>query len=483
MNGDLNRDFDQVQGTFAQRRQLERMVSTRTSNSYWRQIRNLSSRDPSIIIGTMLVLNLLRIISSLILTRLLAPADFGIVGLVTVAHYTINMLLDFGTDSFLVRHRDITDRAKLDAIWTVRFVRLVFVATVTALAAGIFSRILGNDSLTIVLAVSALGFLASAPGSLSYSLAVRDKKLVLTSSIDIAIAVFNLILTVAMSYWLRSYWALIISSIIGTSVRSALSYLLFSNPVYRFAYDSKIFEEMWHFSRYVIGSSVITLLLNQIDKFVLGRFLTIDEFGVYILAASLAYVPRMFCESYGSRVLFPTYAQAYRDNPNSIREVFHAKLRRIGPLYCFMVGGLIGFAPIVISVMYQDRYANAAYYLALLSIPSLFALSSLAATEALVAVGEVRAIYHANIIRLCWLLPALGVAVGLENTAAILAVLALSELPATIFSWAKLRSKGILSLRRELPTFLFGFFGIMLGWVLCRILSIFFPIVPTGLLR
>jgi O-antigen/teichoic acid export membrane protein len=148
-----------------------------------------------------------------------------------------------------------------------------------------------------------------------------------------------------------------------------------------------------------------------------------------------------------------------------------------------MVGGLIGFAPIVIGVMYQDRYANAAYYLALLSIPSFFALSSLAATEALVAVGEVRAIYHANIVRLCWLLPALGVAIGLGNVAAILVVLALSELPATIFSWAKLRSKGILEVRRELPAFLFGFFGIVLGWALYRFLGIFFPIVPTGLLR
>jgi lipopolysaccharide exporter len=460
------------------------MVSARKSiNSLWTEIRNLAGRDPSIIIGTMLVLNLLRIVSSLVLTRLLAPADFGIVGLVTVAHYTINMLLDFGTDSFLVRHREIKDRAKLDAIWTVRFLRLIFVAIVTALASGIFSGLLGNDSLTIVLAVSALGFLASAPGSLSYSLAVRDKKLVLTSSIDIAVAVFNLVLTVAMSYWLRNYWALIISSIIGTSVRSVISYLLFPNPVYRFAYDPEIIEEMWHFSRYVIGSSAITLMLSQIDKFILGRFLTIGEFGVYMLAASLAYVPRMFCETYGSRVLFPTYAQAYRDDPSSIKEVFHAKLRRIGPLYCFMVGGLIGFAPIVISVMYQDRYANAAYYLALLSIPSFFALSGLAAVEALVAVGEVRAIYHANIVRVGWLIPTLGVAVSLGSTAAILAVLALSELPATVFSWAKLRSKGILSLRRELPAFVFGAFGIILGWALYRLLSLFYPIAPIGLLR
>ncbi len=239
---------------------------------------------------------------------------------------------------------------------------------------------------------------------------------------------------------------------------------------------------MWKFSRYIIGSSVITLILSQIDKFVLGHFLTLGEFGIYMLASSLAFVPKMFSDAYGSRVLFPTYAQAYRDDPSSIRQLFHAKLRIVGPLYCFAVGNLISFAPVVIAVMYQDRYADAAYYLALLSIPSFFALSSIAATEALIAVGEVRATFHANLVRLGWLIPFSSVAVYLGRPAAILGVLALSELPATVYTWWRLRRKGILSLRRELPTFLIGALGVVTGWLLYRALGFVFHIVPVGLL-
>jgi O-antigen/teichoic acid export membrane protein len=191
----------------------------------------------------------------------------------------------------------------------------------------------------------------------------------------------------------------------------------------------------------------------------------------------------MFSETYGSRVLFPTYAQAYRDDPDCIKRIFHEKLRRIGPLYCFAVGGLIGFAPVLIAVMYQDRYANAAYYLALLSIPSFFSLSSLAATEALIAVGEVRATYQANLVRLGWLLPALGVAIYLDSAKTILIVLALGELPPTIYTWWKLRKQGILRLRSELPTFLVGALGVSTGWILYKLAELFFPIVPVGLLR
>jgi O-antigen/teichoic acid export membrane protein len=223
--------------------------------------------------------------------------------------------------------------------------------------------------------------------------------------------------------------------------------------------------------------------VSQIDKVVLGHFLTIDQFGIYILAVNLAFVPQMFCGMYGQRVLFPTYAQAYRDDPNSMRRVFHENLRRVGPLYCFVVGGLIGFAPVVIAVMYQDRYAQAAYYLALLSIPSFFALSSVAATEALVSVGEVRATYHANLVRLGWLFPATGLAAYSGRADAILVAIAFSELPATIYTWWKLRKEGVLSLRRELPTFLVGALGIVIGWGAYKIVGLFFHITPVGLLR
>jgi lipopolysaccharide exporter len=448
----------------------------------WRtHILGLATRDLSVVVSTMFILNVLRLASSLILTRLLAPADFGIAGMVTVAHYTIMMLLDLGTDAFLIRHQEVLTRHQLDVIWTIRFVRLVIVAMLTALAAGIISRILGNPSLTIVLAVSALGILASAPLSLSAALAVRNKQLILTSSIDVGMAIFNLFLTIGLALWIKNYWALIISSILGTAAHSALSYLIFPSPVYRLAFDPKLASELWKFSRYVAGSSVITLVLSQVDKFILGHFLTLGQFGIYMLAANVAFIPRMFCGTYGSRVLFPTYAQAYRTDPSSMTWIFHAKLKFLGPLYCFAVGGLIGFAPVVIFVMYPHQYGDAAFYLAFLSIPPFFALSTTAATEALIVVGDVQATYHANLVRVAWLIPMLSAAAGLGNTNAVLLVLALSELPATVYTWWKLRKKGILSLRLELPAFLAGGLGLIVGWLLYKFAELFISNIPEGL--
>src|SRR5437868_5021331 len=78
--------------------------------SGWKKISSLMRRDPSVVIGSMLALSLLRLVSSLILTRLLAPSDFGIIGIITTVQFTLIMLFDVGFDALVIQHRDIEDR-------------------------------------------------------------------------------------------------------------------------------------------------------------------------------------------------------------------------------------------------------------------------------------------------------------------------------------------------------------------------------------
>jgi O-antigen/teichoic acid export membrane protein len=445
------------------------------------RIRNLIRKDPSIVIMSMAALNVLRLISSLILTRLLAPSDFGIVGIVGTIQYTLIMLFDIGFDALVIQHPDVEDRRFFNVVWTVRFAQSIMLALIMAISANAVALFFGNQSLSNVLVVSALGFAANAPQSLSLIFAIRNKQIVLLSVLDVCLAFAGLIITIGVAFLLRNFWALVVSGIFVGLFRSLISYLLFSSPFYRFSLDKEILARIWHFSRFILGSSLITLVIGQIDKFVLGRSMTIEEFGIYMIASGLAYVPQAFCDTYGSRVLFPTYSQAFRNDPNSVRDIFHAKLKRLGPFYCFAVGGLIGFAPVLIALMYQDRYADVAYFLAVLSIPSFFALSSKAANEALVAIGHVRTTYYANLIRLGWLVPAISLAVYLERTDAILAAIAARELPATIYVWWMLRKQGVLSLRLELSTVLVGACGIAVGWGSYKIIGIFLHIVPAGL--
>lgn len=94
------------------------------------QLSALLRRDPSVVILSMLALNLLRLISSLILTRLMAPADFGVAGIITLTQYVLIMLFDVGFDALVIRHQDIQDQRFFDVVWTIRFAQSIFLAIV-----------------------------------------------------------------------------------------------------------------------------------------------------------------------------------------------------------------------------------------------------------------------------------------------------------------------------------------------------------------
>ncbi len=118
-------------------------------------------------------------------------------------------------------------------------------------------------------------------------------------------------------------------------------------------------------------------------------------------------------------------------------------------LYALATGGIIGSAPLVIGVLYDPRYAQAALYLQILCISSLLALPSNAANESLTATGRVRATLEASIAKLAWLASA-GTAgslvwgqFGLE-----LAV-GLMEGSALAIKWLRMHQAHLLDLREE----------------------------------
>jgi len=66
--------------------------------------------------------NLVRIISTMILTRLLAPEVFGVVGVILSILYTLQMLTDFGLQAYVVRHPQADDQRFLDSVYTIHAV-------------------------------------------------------------------------------------------------------------------------------------------------------------------------------------------------------------------------------------------------------------------------------------------------------------------------------------------------------------------------
>ena len=173
--------------------------------------------------------NVLRIFSSMTLTRLLDSTAYGVVGVITSVAYMLTMLSDVGIYDFLVRHHEGDERNFLDQVWTIRLIRGVLLAVVMVLIAKPATIFLDKPELAPVVAVWGLNFILDGLSSLAFATAVRQQKLWRLSNLDLSANVVTLVVSIIFAAVTHSYWAMIAGMLAGGALKLFLSYLLFPN--------------------------------------------------------------------------------------------------------------------------------------------------------------------------------------------------------------------------------------------------------------
>ncbi|WP_395334434.1 oligosaccharide flippase family protein [Novosphingobium sp. BL-8H] len=414
------------------------------------RIKALALRDTNVVVVAVILNNLLRAVSGMILTRLLVPEVFGISGIIGSIQFTVTLATDLGFQPFVVRHQNGDDPRFLDTVWTAALVRSILLGLTLVALAQPLAMLLEKPELTPVIAASSLTFLFDGLASTTLLTALRRRMVLKLSIIDIAAQVVQIAVSAVLAYFWRSYWAILVGMLSNGAFRMAMSYVAFDDSVRRLRLDRETLRELWSFARYVTGSSIIFLIISQCDKLVLAKMMPLDDFGFYVLAGNLASAPLGFAAAYNTRVLYPAYAQMWREGEADLKARFYARRRVPALLYVFASGGIIGAAPTIVRFLYTARYAEAAVYLQILGISSLLALSSYAAHETLTAVGNARAFLEANTAKLAWLVLAGGIGFLSYGAFGLIVAVGLMELPSLLLRWQRLSTFDLLDLRQEL---------------------------------
>lgn len=399
----------------------------------------------AITIGTLLV----RMVSSVTLAHLLNPSAFGLIGIINSIFFTIVMLTDLGFQSHVVRHPDGDDPFFGDVIWTIHMTRGVIICLFSVAVAPAVSILLHKPELAWPLGIASLTLGINGLASLSLFTVLRKGGARRLSIFEFGLVVFQTFASILLAIWLRNAWALVFAMLAQSALRTTLSYFVFHNPRRRLARDRAISREFFVFSRVVMLSSTMTLILSQTDRFVLARVFTLPEFGLYAIAINLASAPASFVSAFVTRVTFPVFARTWNKTPERLPQVYYAASRKTAWLYAAGCGALVGAAPLLVHVLYDRRYAGAGTFLSLLAISAVLKFQTFSAAEVMTATGKVKITLYANIVRLIWL--AIAGTIGFIKFSALglIGAVGLIEFPALLYSWYVLRRDGLFSLREE----------------------------------
>lgn len=367
------------------------------------RLRRFAASPTAIVGATAVAMNLIRVLSSVIITRLLDAESYGIIGIITVISVVLGLMTDFGFLEFVIRSAKGDDSRMLDELWTLRLIRSVIMMGVMIACAEPVARYVGDPRVTLVIIVSSASFLVEGLSSMSFATAVRAGQVRRVSLYDLATVLAQTGVTIVLAYVFRSYWAVAYAISVGGVLKIALSYLFFPDSLRRFRYSGARAAELWQFSRFIVSSSIVSMLLHQSDKVILSRLFPLELFGLYILAATLAQAPSAFAAPYVQRVLFPLYAQVARDAPDGLKQAYYRTGWWTTLLFAFAMGGFFMTAPLVVVILYDPRYVDAGVYLQILAISTVLVMRTTAANALLIAAGRMWNTFAVNIARFGWL--------------------------------------------------------------------------------
>lgn len=405
---------------------------------------------------------LLRLGGNVVLTRLLDPHAFGIVGVITSVMTVLVMLSDLGAFDFVIRHKKGGERHLLDVVWTIRLGQGALQTLVMLVGAVPIALMLGKAELATPIALTAPLFLIGAACPMTFVLAQRQGRVRTTCAIELIALAIQIAANLALTLVMPDYRALVIGLYINAVARILLTLAMLEGGS-KLAWDGPVVREFLGFGRWIMASTILTLLITQTDKILFARLFTMADFGVYMLAANLALALQPFGRNYVERFFFPLMSRSWHDGADRLAGVFYPARARLYPLLFAGFGFAMGFAPCLFALLFDHRYEHGWIYLSVMILRLALDLDSYANIQTAMAMGRTSPILRSNVIRLA--LFVLWVAALYRPLGAIALPLALTlaEIGATLYSIALIRGAGLFRLRPHALYYVLLVVGTLVG--------------------
>lgn len=267
-------------------------------------------------VGARWMFRFLGLFSTIILARFLTPQDFGLVAIAVSVMAVFDAMSDFNFGSALVKFRDADDD-EYQTAWTFNIIRGGVLALLLVGGAPLFASLFSDPRLQDVFYI--LGASIFVQGFASIRMIDFAKYLSLEKEFIFRTAckVVSVAATVTLAIIYRSYWALIIGSLIESIFRLGLSFYMAPHGLH---FKTHAYKRLLRFSGGLMAINVLQILWKRAEQFSLGYFLPARFVGLYKIGQEVGNMPAGELSAPLMRALFPalTYVQNEREEFNRI---------------------------------------------------------------------------------------------------------------------------------------------------------------------
>lgn len=312
------------------------------------------------------IIQIVSFFSNILLMRILAPEQFGVLALAMFFLTFGQKLGGFGYNHALIHRRDELEKA----VPTHQFLH-IFTSLIVLLMIGIafpFIKIHYDPLTAVVLLV--LGFSNIVQSSGHTPRILMEKNLSFSSVIKVNVisSIASNIISIFLAISGAGIWALVGRQVLADLIATC-GYFVTSKNGFKIIYNKGMIKWYFKFGSYLWLAGLATLITLRFDDFLVGTMISMEQLGYYARAYALACLPTTMVAHVIAKVAFPLYSKLQEDR-EKLSEAFSNTMRMIVVLTLPLAIGLAILAEEFVLLLFGQKWLPMVKMLQLLLIYS-----------------------------------------------------------------------------------------------------------------
>lgn len=349
----------------------------------------------------------LQFITSLVLARLLAPEEFGVMALLVVFMNLASTLIDSGFGAALIQRQDVTRRDE-STIFYFNLMVAVLLFGGFWLLAPLLANFYQQPLLIPLTRILSLVVICNAGGVVQGCLLTKQLNFRLQTRALICATALSGALAIFMALQDRGIWSLVALAL-GNAAGRTLFLWLFSSWRPLWCFDWGAVTSMFPYGSRLLISQILGVLFREIYPLVIGKLFSQAQVGFYSRAQHTQRYATDALTGVITTVSFPAYSTIQNDR-ELLRANYRSSIIYASVLLFPLMLGLSALAKPLFLLLYTEKWATSIPYFQILCLSgALYHLHALN-LNILKATGRSELLLRLAVIKI--LVAALGILIG-----------------------------------------------------------------------
>jgi len=303
------------------------------------------------------IVQVLNFITKIVLARLLAPEDFGLLAIGLLAINAFDLFNDIGLGAALIYKKDDPDHTAANTAFLVLPFAASFLFALSYLSAPYAALFFNNAAIDPILRILSLTFIISSFGTVPSKLLEKElefkKKIIPDTVSRVGYA--------AVAIWLAlagyGVWSLVYGQIAYVLLVVVFTWIVSDwRPTFRF--NKIILKELSGYGKLILGVNIVLFLIYNIDNAIVGRMIGMEALGFYTIAYMISNLPATQITHLVERVMFPVYSKM-QDDRASLKRNYFKTLKYVSMLSVPAAFGIFVVAPDFVRIVLGEKWMPA----------------------------------------------------------------------------------------------------------------------------